>query len=364
MTPRRRFPIITVLFIGANVLAAFWLLFYPELAYELGFRPDKPHFQTALTSLFLHENVLHLLGNMIFLAAVGAAVELATGSLRFASVYLVSGLVGVLCHYVVVRHAPNPSPLLGASGCIAGCAAYYSVRYPGLRVAVAPKLSLSVAVITIVWIVLQAIGAVIHIGDANSHVSFWAHLGGFATGLTMSVIFRTPDLGHLKLGHEVLEAMNHRGPAAVAAAAHKHLTEHPGDPVALRQLARASAQMDDHNTEADTILELMDKEPEEERAALLGRLVEIGMARRYSSAKRTMLAEKLKGVYPAVSKALLMTVLQEPEQDAYRPEAMLALAEIQRNSNPEKSAELLGALLKTYPLHPCVDLARKRGWIP
>jgi membrane associated rhomboid family serine protease len=363
VTVRRRIPIVTLLLIVANVAAAFALLFYPDLAYQFGFRADHPRFQTVFTSLFLHANTLHLLGNMIFLAAVGAAVELATGSLRFATVYFLSGVVGVLCHFLVLRHTATPLPILGASGCIAGCAAYYCVRYPGLRVAVAPGLSISVLGITIVWIALQAVGAIVRIGDETGSVSFWAHLGGICTGLLLSVIFRTPDLGQLRLGHEVLEAMNDRGPAAAAAAARKHLQEHPGDRVGLRHLARAYSQMDDLDAEADTIVQLIEKESEAEQAALLGRLVQIGRANRFSSGKRTMLAEKFKQEHSAVSQALLMTVLQESDQDAFWPEAMLAMASIQRMTEPEKADEMLRRLVQTCPLHPCVDLARKRGWV-
>ncbi len=315
------------------------------------------------TSLFLHANTLHLLGNMIFLAAVGAAVELATGSFRFATVYFLSGVMGVVCHFLVVRHLANPSPILGASGCIAGCAAYYCVRYKGLKVAVAPTLSVSVLGITGVWILLQLIGAIVRIGDPNQQVSFWSHVGGFATGLVLSVVFQSPDIGQLQLRHEVLEQMNDRGPAAAALAARKHLEDHPNDPVALRQLARACAQMDDEDGEADIIVKLMDLEAKDEQAALLVRLVQIGRANVFSCAKRTMLAEKFKDEHSLVAKALLTTVIQERDEDAYLPEAMLALAGLQLNSEPERAEQLLQELRALFPLHPCVDLARKRGWL-
>jgi membrane associated rhomboid family serine protease len=363
VTVRRNVPVVTLLLIVANVAAAFALLFNPELVLEFSFRADHPHLQTVFTSLFLHANTVHLLGNMIFLAAVGAAVELSTGSLRFAAVYFVSGVVGVFCHYLVLRHMSAPPPILGASGCIAGCAAYYCVRYKGLRVAVAPNLSVSVLGVTGIWIFLQLAGAVVRIGDVTGQISFWSHLGGVAAGLVLSVLFKAPDLGQLRLGHEVLEAMNSRGPAATVVAARKHLKEHPNDRVALRQLARACSQMDDHEEEADVIVQLFELESDSEQAALLGRLVQIGLANRFSRGKRTMLAEKFKEEQPNVSKALLVTVLQESDQDAYLPEAMLALVALQRNTEPDKADQLLKQLIESFPLHPCVDLARKRGWV-
>ena len=185
MSGRSRLPIVTLLLIAANILAAFILLVTPDLAAGYGFHSNHPSPLAAITSLFLHANVLHLMGNMVFLAAVGAAVELATGSLRFVIVYFVSGLVGVAAHYAITHNAVDPTPLIGASGCIAGCAAYYSVRYTNLRVPIAPRKSLSVASVTGMWLVLQLVGAFIKIGETGG-TAFWAHIGGFVAGAILS----------------------------------------------------------------------------------------------------------------------------------------------------------------------------------
>ena len=73
---------VTLILIVANLLAAFAVLGIPDLITKLGFHSDAPAVRSALTSLFIHANVVHLLGNMVFLAAVGAAVEMASGSVR------------------------------------------------------------------------------------------------------------------------------------------------------------------------------------------------------------------------------------------------------------------------------------------
>jgi membrane associated rhomboid family serine protease len=362
VSSRQRFPIVTLLLIAANLLAEFVVLVNPDLGLQFGFHPDHPTFQTIFTSLFLHANVVHLLGNMIFLAAVGAAVEMAAGSVRFACVYFVSGVIGVLCQYLVTRHAGFPAPVLGASGCIAGCAGYYSVRYTGLRVPIAPKLSMNVATVTGIWIALQVVGAFIRIGD-SAGVAFWSHLGGFAGGILISLVFRAPDLGQVRLGHEVLDRMNNRSPVAAATSARKHLERHPGDPKALHQLARSCAQMDDSAGEGKAILELLEVEPLAEHPVLLARLVEIGEAKMLSCHRRNALAEKFKDVNPGVARALLRSVLQDSTADSQRPEALLALVGLEREKEPKRAQALLDELLRSYPLHPCADLARKRGWV-
>ena len=129
MSIRSRTPFVTLLLIVANIVAAFFVLIRPELIYSYGFKATEQTFLTVFTSMFVHANAIHLMGNMVFLAAVGVAVEIATGSVRFLVVYLFSGLCGVVLFWLSVRHNVEAPPLVGASGSIAGCAVYYSLRY-------------------------------------------------------------------------------------------------------------------------------------------------------------------------------------------------------------------------------------------
>ena len=55
-----------------------------------------PPYLTLITYQFLHANIWHLLGNMIFLWVFGDDIEEAMGSLRFIGFYLVSGVVAAL----------------------------------------------------------------------------------------------------------------------------------------------------------------------------------------------------------------------------------------------------------------------------
>ena len=357
-----RTPVLTLLLIGANFAAAFAVVAAPGLVRDFGFRADRPTVLGAFAGPFLHANLFHLLGNLVFLAAVGAAVELATGPLRFGLVYFASMLAGVFLHWVVLRHSVGSPSLIGASGAVAGCAAYYGVRYRGLRVAVAPNRSLPVVAIVGFWAAVQLIGAVVHIGD-DAGTAYWAHLGGLGMGAVLAFAFRAPDLGQAKIGHEVLDRMNARGPAAAEAAARAHLKRHPDDPKALRDLATACHDLGEAEGEADAILALLRIEPEPERPALLARLTQIGMADRLPAARRIAMAEQLKDGHPSVARALLVSVAEGSADDTQRPEALLALAGLELHREPEHAGALLRELAVRYPLHPCCDLARKRGWL-
>jgi membrane associated rhomboid family serine protease len=358
-----RVPVVTLLLIVANLIAAFAVAYNPEWVMDYGFNSKSPSFLTTFTCLFVHQNLFHLLGNMVFLAAVGAAVELATGSARFSLVYFVSGFFGVLAHFLLTMTMREPQILLGASGCIAGCAAYYSVRYTRLRVPVAPRRGITVATVTMIWIGLQIVGAFVHVGESNS-VSFWAHIGGFVGGLLLSLIFHAPDLGRLKLGHEVLDQMNERGPAAMALAARQHLNEHPGDIRALKEIADAERQMGHADQECAALLELLEALPESEQADTIERISNLGRLSSLPSLRRTLLADRFQSSAPHISRALLVSVVDGPESDTQVPDAMLALAALEREIEPERATEILARLQKSFPLHPTVELARHRGWIP
>ena len=356
-------PVLTLLLIGANLLAAFAVVAAPGYVSEVGFRADRPTLMGAFAGPFLHANLFHLLGNLVFLAAVGAAVELATGALRFGLVYFAAMLAGVGLHWAAMRHADGSAALIGASGAVAGCAAYYGVRYRGLRVAVAPGRSVPVLAIVGFWALVQVVGAFVRLGDVGGGTAYWAHLGGLGMGAVLAFAFRAPDLGQAKIGHEVLDRMNARGPAATELAARAHLRRHPDDVRALRDLAAACHDLGEAGGEADAILALLRLEPEPERPALLARLTAIGMAGRVPAARRVALAERFKDGHPAVARALLLSVVDAGAEETSRPEALLALAGMERHREPETAEVLLKELAVRYPLHPCCDLARKRGWL-
>ena len=360
MISRPPIPVTTLILIGANILAAYGLLFAPEWENALSFFPDHPTLVGTLGSMFLHANVVHLLGNMVFLAAVGAAVEIATGWKRYLTVYLVSGLVGVALHYAVSRNAINPAPYQGASGAIAGCVAYYTVRYTTLRVSIAPNLSAPLLAVTGLWIALQLIGAFVKIGDTGG-TSYWSHLGGVLAGITLSFVFKSPDTGQQQLGHEVLDQLSSRGPAAVIAGAEQHLQSHPSDLDAWRKLEVATGQTGDVDRQGTALLRIIELQDVPDIAAL-SRLCAIGKAHLLSAPKRMITADQIKLKDVAVARDLIKSVIKEANAST-RPDALLALAAINWNLNPDLAAPTLAILKQDYPLDPATDLARKRGWI-
>jgi rhomboid family protein len=97
-------------------------------------RPDyhKVPALSVLYSLFLHGGWLHLLGNMLFLWVFGNNIEDRFGRLRYLLFYLLCGYAA--SYGFALANAGSQTPLIGASGAIAGVLGAYLVLYPGARV--------------------------------------------------------------------------------------------------------------------------------------------------------------------------------------------------------------------------------------
>src|SRR5438105_7919748 len=90
----------------------------PQLQFKHGAFPGQVStLLSAFSALFLHANIHHIAGNMLFLAIFGPHVEDAVGYPRYVGFYLAGGLVALGAQILV---GPNSTaPTLGASGPIA-----------------------------------------------------------------------------------------------------------------------------------------------------------------------------------------------------------------------------------------------------
>jgi membrane associated rhomboid family serine protease len=355
-------PWVTLSLIVANLSAAYGLYLHPDWVDRWGFHAANPSLATALLSLFLHLNVLHLMGNMVFLAAVGPAVEVAAGWLRFLSVYLVGGLAGMGMHALLAGPQAREEPLIGASGAVASCIGYYSVRYSSTRVPLAPKVLTPVWLVVAVWLTLQILGAFVRIGDSGG-VAFWAHLGGFGTGIVLSLWFRAPEVHRRASSWALLSDMEHRSPAARLAAAEAHLKAYPRDVEALRSMADALHSLGDAQREAETLLWLVELVGNDERPALVHRLQDLNALDRMDPISRRMLADRIARKDPEAARALLLSILARPSDDPQRPEALLSLVALENDPAAQPARKWLDELATMYPFHPATELARRRGWL-
>jgi len=149
---------------------------------------------TLLTSLFLHAGWLHLGSNLLYLAVFGPPVERRLGGARFAIVFLASGVMGNVVHLLV--QPTSTVPAIGASGAISGLIAAHLVLFPGATLGtLAPVLFLHVVestpvlLLLLVWLAAQLFLGVASLASTTS-VAWWAHVGGFLTGLAFASLLK------------------------------------------------------------------------------------------------------------------------------------------------------------------------------
>ena len=149
------------------------------------------------TSMFLHANWLHLIGNMWVLYIFGDNIEDYFGHFRYLIFYLASGIAAALVHVAFSLGSDVPS--VGASGAIAGVMGAYFLLYPTARVLTLVPFFvvfftwLPAWLVLGYWFVVQFLsGAATSIARTSSSgggIAFWAHVGGFAAGIILLKIF-------------------------------------------------------------------------------------------------------------------------------------------------------------------------------
>lgn len=147
-----------------------------------------------ITSMFLHASWMHVIGNMWFLHIFGDNVEDYLGHFKFLVFYLLAGFFAMSLQVLIDVHSTIPT--LGASGAIAGVLGAYFILYPRARVLTwffIFVMYIPAWIILGYWFVLNffsgAASTLIYEGRSMGGVAFWAHVGGFLSGVVMIKIF-------------------------------------------------------------------------------------------------------------------------------------------------------------------------------
>lgn len=208
--PGRRFPIVNVALIVANV-AVFLLYELPnqdEAIDQASFFPCDvtnachlgiPWGVSWITAMFMHASWLHILGNMLFLLIFGNNVEDAFGRLGYLAFYLGGGATATVLQTAVTllfgTAADARSANLGASGAIAAVLGAYIVLYPKARIfGLVGWIPFRVPAWIFLgfWFVFQLFAgnfALVHPDTtAGSGVAFFAHVGGFIFGVVVAIV--------------------------------------------------------------------------------------------------------------------------------------------------------------------------------
>ena len=202
-----KFPVVNWILIGLNVFA-----FLREIGMEPGelqafifanglipsqlIANPESEWMTIFSSMFLHGGWFHIINNMWVLLIFGDNVEAGMGSIRYPIFYLLSGVAaGLLQTYVLPS---STTPMIGASGAVAGVLGAYLVLFPRSRIASLVPILFIFTIVEIpamlfllFWFISQLYSGWFAIqGGGGSGIAWWAHIGGFVFGVLMVFFFR------------------------------------------------------------------------------------------------------------------------------------------------------------------------------
>jgi membrane associated rhomboid family serine protease len=165
-------------------------------SFRFGWRSGAPTPMRLFTHKFMHADFMHLFGNMLLLWIAGGLLECFWRRWAFPLLYLFSGFAGLFAFYLSSPH--SLTPLVGASGAIAGLMGAFVVGYPRVRIKLfwftmfffRPRwgswLAPAWAVLPL-WAGLELFKALLDM-DGESGVAYWAHVGGFVFGAIAALV--------------------------------------------------------------------------------------------------------------------------------------------------------------------------------
>jgi membrane associated rhomboid family serine protease len=201
-------PTVTLTIIAVNVAVFLYELSLGMSSHALnrfimlhGIVPDRLHYSSILTSMFIHGGFLHIAGNMWFLWIFGRGVEDLIGHARYLFLYFACGFAAAFLHILVNSNSTEPT--IGASGAIAGVMGAYLIKFPRAHIVTLVFIIVFITTVDIpamflllYWFAIQffsGVGSVGYSAASNGDVAWFAHVGGFVAGMLLVMLMPTPQ---------------------------------------------------------------------------------------------------------------------------------------------------------------------------
>jgi len=202
-----RFPLLTYFFIVVNIYIFVQEVMAPStdvLINQYALIPAQVDFSNLLTlvpfvtAIFFHAGFFHILSNMWFLFVFGDNVEDYLPRRVFFLLFILAGVIGNIVQYLLMPI--STTPMLGASGAIAGILGCYYVLFPYAKVKTLIFIFVFITFVEIsaplvlgYWFILQLFsgaGSLSTLGSSHGGVAFFAHIAGFVTGALVGKLYK------------------------------------------------------------------------------------------------------------------------------------------------------------------------------
>lgn len=345
-------------------------------AMRFGYVPAKANLPGLITHQFMHAGVLHLLFNLWFLWLAACVIEDVWGRPLFLGFYLVAGILAALAH--AAGDPSSTTPLVGASGAVAGAMGAFFVRYATTRIRFLyfilfrPRFFTARAYVMLpLWFIKELAWGMMDT-TAKGGVAYFAHAGGFAFGVLAALAIKYSGLERridVALESESTKEQDPR----ITALARKAETGQVSE--ALVEFEALSAALPNN---PDVFVELartarLAGDPE--RAARAeARLIEVYLRQGWADTACAVYDELVRGGYGLlVAPALRLRIARQFERSgaseraaeeyvkvytdrnagAVAPNAVIAHAELARRSgSPDEARALYRHALKLCAHHP------------
>jgi membrane associated rhomboid family serine protease len=224
----RTFPISTVSLIAVNLIVYLYQVSLhlgaagvdprvsQEFVMEFGLIPCRlagacgspfefpPPMLTVFSSMFLHGGIVHIAGNMLYLWIFGNNVEDTLGHGRFVAFYLLAGILAALAQ--TASHPVSAVPMVGASGAVAGVLGAYLLLFPRATILTLLVIGFFIRFVHVpalivlsFWFVMQFLSGFLarSFGEVSGGVAWFAHIGGFLSGMVLLFLLRPRRLARL-----------------------------------------------------------------------------------------------------------------------------------------------------------------------
>ncbi|MCC5830058.1 MAG: rhomboid family intramembrane serine protease [Phycisphaeraceae bacterium] len=184
--PKRRLPVANFAIIGVT------LFYYVVTVMSGGIQRGDPLVLDgwAPTGMFgavlLHADLVHLLGNMLFLWLFGNAVCAKLGNVPYLAVYALLAFVSAAVHNIF-----DGSPAIGASGAINGIVGMFLIWYPRNNIScyrffivVFDTFRCSSIWMILLWFAFDIWGVV----SGGDGIAYHAHIGGLIGGALLAIL--------------------------------------------------------------------------------------------------------------------------------------------------------------------------------
>lgn len=164
------------------------------IIHKYGYVPSRGfHLITLITYGFLHWGFFHMITNMMLLWLTGCVIEDKLGRVYFPIFYILAVIISGLTHSAFATGNMIYTPLIGASGGIAGLMGAFLIKMARTKIKLfylffffliirTGTFQLPAYMVLPFWFILQLLQGLIQIHAPISNIAFWAHVGGFIFG--------------------------------------------------------------------------------------------------------------------------------------------------------------------------------------